>query len=288
MESKGQGCFLNRMNTKQNDLPDFDEPPLDEVALSVQFNPLPRLQAPHIGLLWSNYKDQFPIIEQHPSIDPVFERFGPPEGPSVKFEISATPPIPRSWFLKKDGTELIQVQQDRFIHNWRKVNTSDLYPRYEHVRGEFEKELEIFCSFVNTENLGEFSPNQCEVTYTNVITTENDIRHGLAGDVFTPISLNYSDNCLGEPENIRFATQYIFNDSSGDPIGRLHISIKPAFKVSDNRPMFILNMTARGEPKGKEAKDILSFFDLGREWIVRGFTSITSPEMHKFWRRKDA
>jgi hypothetical protein len=31
---------------------------------------------------------------------------------------------------------------------------------------------------------------------------------------------------------------------------------------------------------------IFRFFDLGRDQIVRGFTSITTPEMHQFWKRK--
>jgi uncharacterized protein (TIGR04255 family) len=276
------------MNTSTNDLPEFDAPPLDEVALSVQFQTIPGLQVPQIGLLWARYRDKFPTTEQHPPLDPVLEQYGPPVNPSVRLEISATPPIPRCWFLNGDSTELIQVQQDRFIHNWRKANTSEQYPRYEHVRREFEKELETFCDFIRSENLGEFLPNQCEVTYTNVVSTEQNVRHGNAGFVITPFSLNYSDNFLGEPENLRFATQYIFKDDAGDPMGRLHISLKPAFRVSDGAPIFILNMTARGAPKGKAASDILNFFDIGRQWIVRGFASITTPDMHTYWRRKDA
>lgn len=278
---------LTRMNTRLNDLPNFEAPPLDEVALSVQFQPIPGLQTPQIGLLWENYKDRFPRTEQHPPLDPVEERFGPPVSPSVKFELSTSPPLPRCWFLNEESTELIQIQQDRFVHNWRKANEKEEYPRYEHVRKQFEQELGMFCEFVGTEKLGEFLPNQCEVTYTNAISTEENISHGLVGHVLTPISLNYSDNYLGEPENVRFAAQYIFSDDAGDPMGRLHISIKPAFKVSDGRPIFILNMTARGAPQGKEIKDILNFIDIGREWIVRGFASITTSDMHKHWRRKD-
>lgn len=276
------------MNTRPDDLPDFEAPPLDEVALSVQFQPIQGLLTPHIGLLWEKYRSQFPITEQHQPLDPVIERFGHPGSPSLKFELSKSPPSPRCWFLNKDSTELIQVQQDRFVHNWRKINESEEYPRYEHVREQFAEEMKTFCEFVRTESLGEVLPNQCEVTYINAISTEGNIHHGLAGTILAPISLNYSDGFLGEPENIRFSTQYVFNDEAGEPMGRLHVSLKPAFKVSDKSPIFILNMAARGTPRGNETKDILDFFDIGREWIVRGFASITTPDMHKYWRRKDA
>ncbi len=276
------------MDTRPDDLPDFEAPPLDEVALSVQFQPIQDLQTPQIGLLWDKYRDRFPITEQHQPLDPVEERFGPPVSPSVKFELSKSPPSPRCWFLDKESTELIQVQQDRFVHNWRKANENAEYPRYEHVREQFEQELDTFRDFLRTENLGDLFPNQCEVTYTNAISTERNISHGLAGYVLAPVSLDYSDDFLGEPENIRYATQYVFSDENGEPIGRLHVSFKPAFKVSDGSPIFVLNLAARGAPRGNETKDILDFFDIGREWIVRGFASITTPDMHEYWRRKDA
>jgi hypothetical protein len=53
----------------------------------------------------------------------------------------------------------------------------------------------------------------------------------------------------------------------------------------DNRPILVMNLTARGEPAEPTNEGVLSFVDRGREMIVRGFASITSPEMHKVWRR---
>ncbi|HED19571.1 MAG TPA: TIGR04255 family protein [Gammaproteobacteria bacterium] len=276
------------MSNRPSNLPDFDRPPLDEVALSVQFDPIQRLQTPQIGLFWSELRSAFPKTEQHPPLDPVTERFGPSPRPSVRFEISNAPPAPRCWFLKEDSTELIQVQQDRLIHNWRSLDTGDSYPRYEHVRRQFESELEAFCNFLRSEKIGEFSPNQCEVTYTNAIVSGKGWdRHGQIGRLLAPISMAYSDDFLAEPESTRFQTQYVFNDDAGKPLGRLHISCQPAFKASDTSPIYLLNMIARGAPNGMEVSDILNFIDMGREWIVRGFASITTPEMHKIWERKD-
>jgi hypothetical protein len=54
----------------------------------------------------------------------------------------------------------------------------------------------------------------------------------------------------------------------------------------------IMTLTARGFPiRVAETSDIeaaFAFFDLGREWIVKGFKDLTTPAMHKVWGIKDA
>jgi len=274
------------MDSKERDLPDFENPPLTEVAISVQFDSLPDLQTPQIGLLWSKFRDRFPKTEQHPPLDPIIEKFGPPSQPSIRLEISNAPPAPRCWFLNEAGSELIQIQLDRFTHNWRKVKQEDEYPRYGHVRKQFSEELTEFCKFLQGEGLGEFRPNQCEVSYINHIGP-GDVwnTHGQLGQVLTVWSPQYSDDFLSEPESTRIAMQHVFNNDEGDPIGRLHISTQPAFSAADNRPILVMNITARGVPADPSSEGVLAFVDRGREMIVRGFTSITTSEMHKVWRR---
>jgi uncharacterized protein (TIGR04255 family) len=97
------------MSKRPSDLPDFNNPPLDEVALSVQFEPIQGLQTPQIGLFWSTLRRDFLKTEQHPPLDPVIEQFGPALRPSVRFEISNAHPEPRCWFLREDSTDLIRA-----------------------------------------------------------------------------------------------------------------------------------------------------------------------------------
>jgi len=112
-------------------LPDFENPPLVEVALSVQFEPIEQMRTPQIGFLWAEFRDRFPVTQEHPPVDPVIERFGIARtgAPEVRLQMLESPPLPRVWFVNPTGTELIQVQNDRFIHNWRKVDDGDKYPR---------------------------------------------------------------------------------------------------------------------------------------------------------------
>ena len=130
------------------DLPDFKQPPLSEVALSLQFNTLQNLKTPLSGVLWERFRKRLPEIEEHPPLSPVVERFDPPVAPKIDVLIEEKLPVPRVWFLTPKKTELIQVQQDRFIHNWRKVDGEGTYPRYETLREKFAAEIREFMTFL--------------------------------------------------------------------------------------------------------------------------------------------
>lgn len=117
------------MNKRPVDLPDFKKPPLSEAVLSLQFDPLDRLKTPLIEVLWNQFRARLPEIEEHPPLPQVVERFDAANPPKVDVVFEERPPVARVWFLTQEKTELIQVQQDRFIHNWRKVTGQEPYPR---------------------------------------------------------------------------------------------------------------------------------------------------------------
>jgi uncharacterized protein (TIGR04255 family) len=104
-------------------------------------------------------------------INAVFETFGtsPQPGSHIRFEQFLSPPMPRYWFEKSGTPDLLQVQQNRIIHNWRKHEDEPIYPRYETLRDRFKREVNQFISFLDDEKIGELLPNQCEVTYMNII-----------------------------------------------------------------------------------------------------------------------
>jgi uncharacterized protein (TIGR04255 family) len=277
-------------NTMARNLPDFENPPLSEVALSVQFEPLEQLRTPQIGLLWSEFRGAFPLTEEHPPLDSVIETFGVARTsqPEMHLRMFQTPPVGRVWFLNQRGSELIQVQQDRFIHNWRKAGEGDAYPRYEPIRDTFRSELARFQAFLNRENLGQIVPNQCEVSYVNHIMAGNGWdTHGQLGNVLTVFRTAYSDDKLSEPEDVRLALRYVIRNDSGEPVGRLNISALPVFRRNDNQPMLELTLTARAKPLGEGIDDITRCLDVGRATIVRAFASVTTPAMHQIWERKD-
>jgi uncharacterized protein (TIGR04255 family) len=153
------------------DLPDFERPPVNEVILSMQFATLEKMKSVHMGLLWARFRAEYPDVSEQAAITAVFETFGTPAEPEplVQLEHFLSPPMPRYWFEKRGTPELLQVQQDRILHNWRKHENETIYPRYETLRERFRSEVDRFVAFLKEEKIGELRPNQCEVTYTNII-----------------------------------------------------------------------------------------------------------------------
>jgi uncharacterized protein (TIGR04255 family) len=275
--------------TDRSPLPDFTNPPVIEVALSAQFERLTDLHAAHLGLLWDEFRERFPKTEEHPPRDTVIESFGVFTPSRLRVQLETVMPVPRVWFLNEAGTELIQVQQETLVHNWRKAGVpTATYPRYESIRRTFQDELDTFVRFVERERIGRVVPVQCEIAYVNHIPAGdgwNDF--GELERVLSPWSGRYSDDFLPRPEQVRIGSRYVIHGSDNEPIGRLNVDCVPAVDAKSHTPMFILTLTARGKPLSEGLDGVLAFLDVGRGWIVRGFASITTPAMHQLWGRTD-
>jgi uncharacterized protein (TIGR04255 family) len=270
-------------------LPSFKSPPLNEVVLGVQYDTVETFNITTYGLLWEKFKSQFPNIEHHMPLGPQFEKIGGRRqsfGELSRFNIEPliSAPLPRAWFISENGQELIQIQPDRFIRNWRRLDSSNEYPRYEkHLRGEFLKNLMMLESFYQESGLGKLQPNQCEISYINHI--DIDKTHNHLNEIFTGWSGQYNLSNIADLEDINLTVKHIIKNDDGEFIGRLYVKVMSAFKLIDDSPIFIIELTVRGRPLEKDVEGIIKFMDFGRESIVRAFTEMTTSEMHNIWNR---
>lgn len=268
-------------------LPEFKNPPVVELALSIKFKTL-KLTTSHVGLLWQRFRSDFPVIEDQPPLDlPIeIERERVPPQSAGQLRVLSLPQI-RSWFVSASGTQLIQVQHDLFAHNWRKNDTDETYPRFENVRRSFEHELGILREFLAEHGLGEPDAIQCEVTYINHIAPGAAWkRHDELQSVFR-FWVRPDYQFLPALDDGRFLLRFVIPDDDGRFCGRLHISSQPAFIETRGveQPIFATVLTARGRPLGKGLAGALQFLDTGHEWIVRGFADITTEKAHQQWGR---
>jgi uncharacterized protein (TIGR04255 family) len=199
-----------------------------------------------------------------------------------------SPPTPRCWFLNQEETELIQVQPDRFVHNWRRAGADAEYPRYQKLRQTFRSDLKRFCEYVKREGCGQFVPNQCEVTYVNRIHPGPAWQsHDELDKIVAFFSGACRDDFLSAPEDARIQMRFLIPAEGGEPVGRLHTVIEPRFRAADGAPLYTFTLTARGKPSTEDIKGVMGFLDLGHEWVVRGFASMTTESMHREWGRTD-
>lgn len=275
-----------RTTSRPAELADYTAPPLTEVVLGVQFNSIDQFLSPHLGLVWERFKANFPNVEEHPPLLPTFETFGahPQLFPAIGLQMLAAN-LPRVFLINNDRTQLLQVQRDRFLHNWRKVETGGDYPRFERMLETFELGLETFADVVSKEQLGGVVPNQCEVSYINHISVPAD------GNLYSVISKVFAQHTekmvlddLGAPEDLRFLLRYVIRDDSGAPIGRVIVSADPAWRA-DGGTIIQLTLTVRGKPARPTIEGVVEFLECGRSHLIGAFTKLTSPEMHKEWGR---
>lgn len=264
-------------------LPAFEAPPVAEVVLAVRFESLESFRAAHIGRFWSVLPD-FTETEDHAELNLTIEKLGPSIPPVPSFELIETPRF-RSWLKTPDGTRIVQIQHNSFVYNWRRAETQGPYPHYDAVRAEFRETFGKFLAFTENEGLGKVKPVQCEVSYVNHVQKS----HARIADVVNLWQASSGMSFLPSQEDARFSTRYVIPDpdGSGGLLGRLIVSLQPAFLKASGGQVLNLSLVARGRPMAQKdlPEDILAFFDLAHEWIVRGFTEVTTAEMHKVWGR---
>lgn len=255
--------------------------------MGIQFEPIKEFLNPHLGVLWGKYRAELPKLSEHHLRPPVSESFEPVSGPQrqVRLQVLDTPPISRAWFASEDGREFIQVQQDRFVFNWRLRSGDDEYPRYSYVRKRFVETLDVFEQFIAEQDLGSVVPNQAEVSYLNHIPSGSTWSGFDTLEAVIPSwQPRYSESFLPSVEDVRLAVRYRIPGDDGQPLGRLHIGAEPG-RRGDGHAVLVLNLTARGKPRAPTIQSALDFLDIGRAWIVRGFAAFTSRQMHREWER---
>lgn len=272
-------------------LPEFRKPPLIEVALSVQFKPLQDFRNVHIGMLYQEFAQRgYPVVEELPPIANVLERLGTAEESEqssaqepMRIELLTTPPLLRHWFGNEAGTELVQVQRDRFAHNWKQIGDGSPYPRYSQIRQRFGQQFKTFTEFLHAVGISQPEPTQCEVTYVNHIPVGGPFE---SVGRFDQVLAVWCPPAVGTPapEDGQIAFRYLI-PVDGKPVGRLYVQANAGRRDADGKPVLILTLTARGYPLEKGLEGALRFLDVGHEWVVRGFAAVTTKQMHTAWER---
>lgn len=255
-------------------LPSFGNPPVVEVVMGVQFQPLTQLQSPHFGLFWQTVRPEYSSCKDNPPIAPQLEDLDRPGAiKDSRLKLSQVPPLPRAFFEDDSDQWLIQLQRDRFLHNWRCGPKEVGYPRYPAVREKFLSQWSNFQQFVADNELGDIDVTQLEITYLNHVapwTGESKL-----GDLFPDFRWRETDRLLARPEAYNISCAFTSSDSPS----RLRATVRPGIHQQRGN-ILLFELTVRGVA---EKGGIMSWFDDGREWIVKAFADLTSDKWHKEW-----
>lgn len=274
----------------------FDNPPVVEVALCVQFRPeTVGLEA--VAAFASRVRDEFPSLETQPVLPPMVETFDltPPPPQLWAFHLEPQASLPRFFFESKDRRELIQVQHDRVTLNWRDLWQNKEYPRYVYLRDRFKQVHDELTDILDRSG-HEHPATVCEVTYINSIDVGDDrgtdhppsTRHPDLAAVLNRVSRAPTASFLADPEDAQYQARWRISaqtdaGSGTQPVGRLYVSATPAIEPPSSRPVYLLTLTAHVLPSDQSVTQAMAALDVGHEWVVRGFKDVTTPSMHVKW-----
>lgn len=272
-------CTINMRTALQmkrpDDLADFSEPPLNEVVIGVQFDPIEGFCAVNLGEVYELYSGEYPKVEEHPPLEPRIETFGGlRSSPQVTFDIGPPPIRPRLWFKSDDDDHLLQIQEDRFFLNWRRRSNGGSYPHFEGVLEKFDASLSKLAAHF-LESAGPLKINQAEVTYVNIIPVHDFDEIGDWICMVNSMSLGISSATI--------SVEDVIHDDDNNPIARFFVDLNSVFTSDRKEKAYRLNLTVRGRP-ALESKDSISVFLLMcRRKIVETFELLATENAKKKW-----
>lgn len=259
----------------KSELASFRKPPLSEVYCGLVFKPLDRFQIHHIGLLWLRFQDEFPKIQYA-------NRIG--ELPTEILKVGRLA-VSRAWFVSDLDDQLVQVQDDRIIFNWRRRSDAGDYPRYPYVIEGFKKAYETLNIFVDEQELGTVEPTEYEMSYINVIPKGDGWDRGGNLDGILPDFCwqASADRTLPTP-NV-YSWQAVFAIPSDK--GLLFAKLDQVTSIPKEEQALRLTLTVKGIDEDPSQEAMNDWFGEAHEVIVNAFADLTHKNVQdQIWERK--
>ena len=249
----------------------FTNPPVDEVIVSAYFDPpLTGLLSEHIGLFWAEIRDEFTQVRQQP-----------PLPGNQNIVANETFPMPRYWFIANNEINLIQIQRNAFIFNWRKRDED--YPRYHYdIKVNFDKYFGLFSKFLHEKGIAsEPTVDLCELCYINAVESCEYWENPDQTSNVIP-SFSFLNHGIEMEKPFGFTCNYLY-DIETDMKINIGISTRiNADQPSSNRLMFEIRAQGSFPRVAKSATE--DWFERAHGTIERCFLKITAPEIQeKYW-----
>ncbi len=266
-------------------LPSYRRPPVVEVVASAAFQKLPESAFAHLGAFWQQEASgHYPRLSYHAPYQPQLERFGHDvKRPEFGFAVTNRPPFPRMWMQTRGLDEMLQLQDDWFACNWRKVGPDDDYGRWLSRRSAFADWYGRLSAYLLKSGVPQLHVEQCEVTYVNHVAPNRAWRdHSELHKVLKVVQPPHVLPRALRAEQTSFTQQFVSSPPERPP-GRLLLSAQPAYG-QDDEPLWVLELTARLRvSKPAPIGEILQTLDEGRQWIVESFHNLTTENIRQEW-----
>lgn len=266
--------------SEPTNLVQFDNAPVVEMLAGLYFTRVAGWDLLDFGLLWQKLVSRYSQHEFKTPIVGDVAQLGQIAAALQKQDLGNFPV--RCWYIDNEQAQLLQVQDNCVIHNWRKVQNAEAYPGYDQIRSRFAEDWRIFCAFLKERGLDRPDVWKCDITYIDHFERGSEWKN------FTDLPKIYrlwrGMEAEGTLSNLEFAA-FSVNYALADGKIRLLFSSQPTVRATDGKEVIQLTVTATGRPASSDLGDILSWLDVGHKALIHGFIDFTTPEIQDYWRR---
>ena len=255
--------------------PEFEAPPVVETAIGFRFAPIDGFNVIHFGQLLDAYHEHYPNVQLKPPLG----------GSQIQFRVGndeGFSPACRCWYISADNTQLVQVQNDAFVRNWRATQDYPKYQHYDAIRPLFARDWLIFLTFLDKHGLKRPEIWQCEISYINQLVRGKDWNKFEDLSNLFPIWAGLDiGRVFSAMEMAAFKVTFKLPDENS----RIEFALQPGVR-QDGDEILQLTVSALGQPPSQENDVLFDWLDFGHLAVVNGFVQFTSEQAQKTWRKK--
>lgn len=251
------------------------------MVCGVQFTPIQGWLTSHYGLFWNRIKAEYPSSEdQLPLPRLKLEEFETPN----EFNLTLLPALRRVFYCTEPANYLIQLLPNRFLHNWRKLQESDDYPRFPDAYSRFTEWWSAFRSFLADVGLPDPTLQLFELTYVNMIGAPGaDFPRNVSR--FMNFYKELPQTASGaDPRGLELTLSWPLEAKADRLTMKLRHGVRATEPREDAEPVMIVEFTALGTAE-KGGTDMDQWFKTAHDAIVYTFAALTTEESHKIWGR---
>jgi len=252
---------------------DLRKPPVVETSLGCFFEEIAGWNILHFGALWARFREKYPHAEFPPPIIQLPESAAP-----IRLQPGNTFLPIRALFTDERKTQLVQLQTNLFLHNWRKRDESPTYEHYDHILPLFKADWADFTSFLNDQKLERPRFARCEMTYFNhVVRGEHWNVYADLPKLFR-VWRGFDGNSI-----FRSIEQAAFNVVQPIGKGKVNIVVSPGVRLSDGKEILQMNVTATRITEGSEDKDLFDGLNECHDISLQAFREFVTDDALKVW-----
>jgi uncharacterized protein (TIGR04255 family) len=254
----------------------FLRPPVNEVGLSVSFAE-PTLYNPY---------DFRAVHDLFRSDYPVAQKVDPTQGNDTEISVGLPPlllqNVSRWWLISPDNANVLQIQENYFAVNWRRlvgIDTPPTYPGFESLLADFERDLAKLLAISPSEPP---AVRSCELMYDDIIP-------GLVEDNTVKLSEMVTFWKPGHQAAQMAGWQCAWLEplqlSVAGETGNLQIQFLAAgFPQEDSPPRPIVRVIWKASTLAVPLERVPSFFREAHSHISRRFEELITSRLRDSWK----